>query len=70
MPEIVYIGLLGLNSKAQVMFFLILSLGLAGAALILGLKNPIWLGLCPAMLGAAYWYYYCMDWVDKNSNWD
>lgn len=69
MPELVYLGLLGINSKAVAYFYTIFCILLSLLGLIIGFFNP-WFFFCVPMLGAAYWYYYCIKWVDKNSSWD
>jgi uncharacterized membrane protein YphA (DoxX/SURF4 family) len=69
MPEFVYLGLVGINSKKVAYFYTILCIVIAALCLIIGFFNP-WFFFGVAMLGAAHWYYYCIKWVDKNSSWD
>lgn len=69
MPDVVYLGLLGINSKNVAYGYLVLSLVLALGCLIYGFVKPIFFWGVP-MVSAAYWYYYCIKWVDAHSNWD
>ncbi len=71
MPGFVYIGLLGINSRTMAYFFVILSLVLAAGCLVYAFTNPdpvYYTGLF--FIPAAYWYYYCIKWVDQNSSWE
>jgi hypothetical protein len=69
MPQLVYLGLLGINSKSTAYFYTILCIAIAALGLIIGFFNP-WFFFGVPVIGAAYWYYYCIQWVDKNSSWD
>lgn len=69
MPDVVYLGLLGINSKSVAYGYLLLSLVLALGCLIYGFVKPIFFWGVP-MVGAAYWYYYSIKWIDANSTWD
>lgn len=69
MPELVYIGLLGINSKKAAYAYAVLCIVIALGCLIYGFIEPLYFFGVP-MVGAAYWYYYCIKWVDANSTWD
>lgn len=69
MPELVYIGLLGINSKSTAYVYLSAALFLGLISIYFGLKQPVYFA-GTAMFLAAGWYFYCINWVDKNSNWE
>lgn len=69
MPSLVYIGLLGINSKPVAYFYVVLSLLLAVGTVIYGFWNPVYFSGAALVL-AAYWYYYAIRWMDKNAAWD
>lgn len=69
MPFMVYLGLLGINSRAIAQLFLIACVSVALGCLVYGFVEPIYFFGVP-MLGAAYWYHYCIKWMDDNSAWD
>ena len=69
MPDIVYLGLLGINSKATAYVYLAITVFIGLASICFGLANPVYFfGIL--MFAASFWYYYCINWVEKNSNWN
>ena len=69
MPELVYIGLLGINSKNAAFVYLGISFLLALASVFAGFKNPVYFWGVGFFL-SSFWYSYCINWVDKYSSWD
>lgn len=69
MPDLVFIGLLGINSKTSAYTYLFISLALALVSIYLGMKNPIFY-FGAFFLLASVWYFYCINWVNQNSSWD
>jgi hypothetical protein len=69
MPDIVYLGLLGINSKATAYVYLAITVFIGLASIYFGLSKPVYfLGIF--MFVASFWYYYCINWVEKHSNWN
>ena len=69
MPAFVYIGLLGINSRVLAWFFFYLCIAISVGSGLYGLIDyRFFLGLY--FLPAAGSYYYCIKWVDNNSNWN
>ena len=69
MPELVYIGLLGINSKSTAYVYLAISLILGLVSIYLGFSQPKYF-LGAFMFLATGWYFYAINWVDKNSGWE
>ncbi|MEP6900152.1 MAG: hypothetical protein ABJA66_00295 [Actinomycetota bacterium] len=69
MPDLVYIGLLGINSKATAYVYLAIAAFVGLSSIYMGFSKPTYLWSVLMFL-ASLWYYYCMNWVDNNSNWD
>lgn len=69
MPEIVYWGLFGINSKAVAQMYLWIAFLLGLASIYLGLSNPIYFLGC-SMFAACWWYFHSINWVEKYSYWD
>ena len=68
MPELVYWGLWGINSRSAALGFAWVAVALAAACFIYGFVHPLaFLGML--FLGAAAWYWHSIKWVDKNSTW-
>ena len=68
MPDLVYWGLWGINSKRTAYVFVAISLLLGIGSVAYGFKDP------RAFIGAIFfiatiWYIYSIRWVDKNSTW-
>ncbi len=77
MPLMVYVGLLGINSRLLAWGFVWLCLTLAMVSL--GCGFVINLGLAGAIVsavfamtfvGCAAWYWYAIKWVDRYSAWE
>ncbi len=68
MPELVYLGLRGVNSRA-------VAVGLLWFCIIAGIVSAIYVFADPrayyglVMLPAAAWYWYAIKWADRNSAW-
>lgn len=69
MPDLVYLGLLGINSKASAYVYLGISVAVGLASIYFGLNRSIYF-VGVLMFLASLWYFYCINWVDKNSHWD
>lgn len=69
MPDIVYWGLLGINSKSAAYLYLSVSVLLGLAAIYFGLENPRYFWGCLMFL-ASLWYFYTINWVEKYSSWN
>jgi hypothetical protein len=69
MPELVYWGLWGINSKLTAYLYFIICLILGLASLFYGFKEPIFFSGV-FLLVAAFWYYYSIRWVDNHSSWN
>ncbi len=68
MPNFVYLGLWGINSRRTAWGFVWFSVALAVVSLIYGFVHPeafVWV----MFLGAAWWYLCSIKWVDNNSTW-
>ena len=68
MPDLVYWGLWGINSRIVALTFQWFSVLLAVGSAIIGFFVPIaFIGVI--FLAAAAWYQYAIKWVDTNSSW-
>lgn len=65
MPDIVYLGLMGINSKMTAYIYLVVCVIAAIGSFVLG--YPL-LGVL--LVVAALWYVYSIRWVESNSSWD
>jgi len=77
MPMMVYMGLLGINSRRMAWSFVWLCVVLAGVSLAcgylmkLGLAGAIVAGFfAVAFVACAGWYWYAIKWVDTHSGWE
>jgi len=68
MPDFVYLGLLGINTRATAYAYAIFCLLLSIGCLIYGFVEPIYFSGIGFVL-AAIWYLYCIKWVDNNASW-
>jgi len=69
MPEMVYWGLWGINSRLVAMAFLLGCVILGISSLIAGFVDPkMFLGT--GFFLAAAWYWYAIRWADSNSAWN
>jgi hypothetical protein len=69
MPELVYWGLWGIDSRSVAMSFLWVCLTLGIIFLIGGFINPrMFFGAL--LILAAAWYWYAIRWTDNNSAWN
>lgn len=69
MPIIVYLGLCGISSKSTAYLYATLCIIIGIVSIFMGIKNPQYF-YGTLLFIAAYWYFYCIKWIDKNSNWD
>lgn len=67
-PPMVRIGLWGVPNRSAAWVFVVGSLTLAIASLVLGFKEPRLFGGI-AFVFAALWYYWAIRWVDHNDRW-
>ncbi len=69
MPELVYWGLWGINSRGVALVFCWLCVVAGIVGTIYGFIDPrAFAGI--GLFLAAGWYYYAIKWVDANSSWD
>ncbi len=69
MPFLVYVGLLGLDSRGAALTFMWICTALGVFSLVLGFSHPKAFGGLLFFIAAA-WYRYAVKWMDKNSTWD
>lgn len=68
MPELVYWGLWGINSRATALAYLWFCVIAAIGSMFYGFFNA-WAFLGMFMLVAAAWYRHAINWADQNSAW-
>ncbi|WP_179293932.1 hypothetical protein [Candidatus Methanoperedens nitratireducens] len=68
-PLLVKLGLVGIGSRKTALAYFWLSILLSFITFFVGLTNGKYL-LGLFFLLAAWWYWFCIKWIDKNSKWE